>query len=223
MGQKKKIFFSIIFQLYKSDILDRPLKKDEKMKLRKELKLCQSKRIFICVGNYIERKGYDLIIKAANELKEESIEFINIGWGNKKEEYQKLIEEYGLKNISLEDFKDKENLKKYYDSADVCLFPTREDIWGLVVNEAMARGLPVITTDRCNAGLELIENKKNGEIVKTDSYEELTNAIKKYLNKSDEELYHQGEESIRRIREYTIENIAKSHITVLNQLYKESK
>ena len=105
----------------------------------------------------------------------------------------------------------------------MCLFPTREDIWGLVVNEAMARGLPVITTDRCNAGLELIENKKNGEIVKTDSYEELTNAIKKYLNKSDEELYQQGEESIKRIKEYTIENIAKSHITVLNQLYKESK
>ena len=43
------------------------------MKLRKELKLCQSKRIFICVGNYIERKGYDLIIKAANELKEEVV------------------------------------------------------------------------------------------------------------------------------------------------------
>lgn len=222
-AKEKNIFFHKFSTLHKSDILEKPLKKDEKMRLREELKLCQTKRIFICVGNYIERKGYDLIIKAANELKEENIEFINIGWGNKKEEYQKLIEEYGLKNISLEDFKDKENLKKYYDSADVCLFPTREDIWGLVVNEAMARGLPVITTDRCNAGLELIENKKNGEIVKTDSYEELTNAIKKYLNKSDEELYHQGEESIRRIREYTIENIAKSHITVLNQLYKESK
>lgn len=223
-GAKEKNIFSHNFStLYKNDILERPLKKDEKKKLRDELKLCQSKRIFLCVGNYIDRKGYDLIIKAANELKEENIEFVNIGCGNKKEEYQKLIEEYGLKNIVLEGFKDKETLKKYYDSADVFLFPTKEDIWGLVVNEAMARGLPVITTDRCNAGLELIENNKNGEIIKTNSCEELVKAIRKYLTKLDDELYKQGEKSIKKIKEYTIENIAKSHIEVLNQLCKENK
>lgn len=222
-AKEKNIYFHNFSTLHKRDILESPLKIDEKNKLREELNVSQSKRIFLCVGNYINRKGYDLIIKAAKEFRKENIEFINIGWGDKKEEYQKLIDEYCLDNIILENFKDKETLKKYYDLADIFLFPTREDIWGLVVNEAMARGLPVITTDRCNAGLELVENNINGEIIKTNSYEDLVKAIRKYLEKSDGELYKQGEESIKKIKEYTIENIAKSHIKVLNQLCKESK
>lgn len=36
------------------------------------------------------------------------------------------------------------------------------DVWGLVINEAMAHGLPVITTNKCVAGLDLIENGKMG-------------------------------------------------------------
>lgn len=54
-------------------------------------------------------------------------------------------------------------------AADIFVHPTREDIWGLVVNEAMAKGLPVITTDRCVAGLELIKNESVGRIVPVEN------------------------------------------------------
>ena len=50
--------------------------------------------------------------------------------------------------------------------ADVFCFANKERIYGgLVINEALAYGLPVITTDKCMAGLEMIENGKNGYII----------------------------------------------------------
>ena len=70
-----------------------------------------------------------------------------------------------LNNVHFIDFKNKDTLKEYYHVADVFVLPTREDIWGLVINEALAYGLPVITTDKCMAGLEMIENGKNGYII----------------------------------------------------------
>ena len=49
------------------------------------------------------------------------------------------------------------------------LFLTREDIWGLVINEALAAGLPVVSTNRCMAALEMVKNSKNGYIVDVEN------------------------------------------------------
>ena len=59
--------------------------------------------------------------------------------------------------------------------------PTREDIWGLVINEAMAYGLPIITTDNCLAGLELIKNEENGYIIPVNNTELLAQYAKLQL------------------------------------------
>ena len=65
-----------------------------------------------------------------------------------------------LKNVYFIPFQNSDIIELYFKAADLFVFPTREDIWGLVINEAMANALPIITTDRCVAGLELIENEK---------------------------------------------------------------
>lgn len=56
----------------------------------------------------------------------------------KTEEYQRIKEELELNNVYFVGFKTKDQLKQYYKAADLFVLPTREDIWGLVVNEAMA-------------------------------------------------------------------------------------
>ena len=101
----------------------------------------------------------------------------------------------------------KQDLFKFYKAADFFVLPTREDVWGLVINEAMACGLPVITTDRCGAGLELIQNSKNGYIVKTDDENELADCLNKMMH--SENLKEMGNNALRIMKKYTYQSMAE--------------
>ena len=159
-----------------TDILEKPLSISQKKLLRAELNINSSKMI-ISVGQFIERKGFDLLIRAAKDFPE--IDFYLIG-GKSTEAYNKLITSLNIKNIYFYDFMEKKRLYLYYQSADLMVFPTREDIWGLVINEAMANGLPIISTNKCNAAKELV--KANGIIIESDNLKQLKEAISFLMN-----------------------------------------
>jgi glycosyltransferase involved in cell wall biosynthesis len=122
-----------------------------------------------------------------------------------------------LQNVILIGFKDKTTLFNYYKAADVFIHPTTTDVWGLVINEAMACGLPVITTDMCIAGLELIKNYENGFISKVNDF----TSIPVYLNEiveNPELNFKMSNNNLNKIKWYTFETMAKVHIETLNKL-----
>ena len=178
---------------------------EEKAALRQELGI-EEEYCLLAIGQFIHRKGFDVLLKAAAALPENA--GIYLVGGEPTEEYLKLREELQLNNVHFLGFQSKETLVKFYKAADVFVLPTREDIWGLVINEAMAYGLPVITTDRCVAGLELVEDDVNGYIVPVRSVEALAEKMNRIL-KCD--LRAMGEASLEKIRPYTIENMARVH------------
>ena len=66
------------------------------------------------------------------------------------------------------------------------VLPSHEEVWGLTINEAMASGLPVITTYATGAAPDLIISGKNGYIIKTQRPRSIVSAIRKiYNNKLD--------------------------------------
>ena len=116
----------------------------------------------------------------------------------------------------------KEELMDYYLSADLFVFPTREDVWGLVINEAMACALPVVTTERCVAGIEMIENGINGYIVPVENQEILCDAIEKIL--SDEIMRtNMAAQSLKRIKDYTYEVSGKDIMSAIERVYEATK
>lgn len=203
--ERSKIIRYPFSSIRKSDIRKLPADKKEKSQLRKELGI-QEEKVVICVGQFIHRKGVDLLIKAASRIPTD-IGIYCIG-GIPTEEYKQLVTKYSLNNIHFVGFQNNDTLKKYYDAADIFVLPTREDVWGLVVNEAMARGLPIITTDNCGAGLELV--KGNGVIVHTESVNDLAKGINQCFADTDS-LGKMAELSIEIIENYTIEKMAEKH------------
>lgn len=197
--------------LHEADVLKKPVGKQEKAALRKELGMVEDK-IILSVGQFIHRKGYDILFKSLYKLGS-SIGCYIVG-GKPTEEYRKIVKDYNLKNVHFIDFKLKDELNKYYKAADLFVFPTREDIWGLVVNEAMAQGLPVITTNRCIAGLELVTNSSMGQIVQIEDSDALAVAIKQELDILSEE---RSVLILKKISQYTIEKMAITHMKWLER------
>ncbi len=197
--------------LFAQDILPAIVAPQEKERLRRELGITQE-RMILAVGQCIHRKGFDILLRGAEALPKDTA--ICIVGGEPTEEYLALREKLGADQVYFPGFQKKEALQKYYRAADLFVLPTREDIWGLVINEAMAYGLPVITTDRCVAGLELVEDGVNGYLVPVENPEALTEAIQKALRG---DLRKMGAASLEKIRPYTIENMAKVHMEILER------
>lgn len=191
------------------DIQSSTISAEEKLTLREQLGIKEEK-VVLAVGQFIHRKGFDVLLEAAQKMSSEiGIYFVG---GIPTEEYIDL--KNGLENVHFEGYKQKNELSNYYRAADLFVLPTREDIWGLVVQEAMAYGLPVISTDRCAAALEVIEQDENGNIVPVEDSVALRENILRFL-KSKEKLQISGRKSLENIKSYTIESMVESHLKYL--------
>ena len=179
--------------------------KTNKLAIREELGI-QDQYVVLAVGRFIRLKGFEVLIQSAAALPQNIGVYI-VG-GEPTEEYLSLCKQYGVNNVHFIGFKPKEELKKYYLAANVFAMPTQRDVWGLVINEALSYGLPVVSSDQCGAALELIENGKNGYIVPVNDHVAMADAITRAL-KNEEMLTADAFDSIA---EYSIENMVKAHL-----------
>lgn len=190
--------------LYKKDILTKTVNIDEKLSLREELGIGYDK-VIISVGSIIYRKAFDVLIKSIVGVKG-NVGLYIVG-GKPTEELTDIIETNGLTNIHFVEFIPYEKLAQYYQAADFYAMATREDTWGLFVNEAMANGLPVITTERCVAGVDLIEDGQNGYIVPVDDPDMMREKIQLLID--DDKLCEQmASNNIKKIEPFSFENEA---------------
>jgi glycosyltransferase involved in cell wall biosynthesis len=156
-------------------------------------------------------------LNAVKDL-DEDVAIVFVG-GEPTQEYIDVKEKYNLRNVYFVGFKSKNELTEYYKAADLFILPTREDIWGLVINEAMACGLPVITTNKCIAGLELIDDNENGFIVPVDDSCALAEKIN-VINNDKNLRRTMTLNNLRKIKFYTIESMAITHLDIIEKIRK---
>lgn len=184
---------------------------EEKQAMRRKLGMAEEK-IALYVGRYDPKKGMEDLLSVCPELDAGTgVYFIG---GEPTEANLAFCREKKLSNVHFVGFRKKPELEEYYKAADLLVLPTKSDVWGLVINEAMAQGLPVITTDKCVAGLELIENGKNGYIIPVDDNAALTEAIRAVFASDHAAM---GAAALETIRPYTIENMAKAHVKIFSK------
>ncbi|HAE17255.1 MAG TPA: hypothetical protein DCG51_12005 [Erysipelotrichaceae bacterium] len=185
--------------------------REQKEQYRQKLGF-SNQHVLLSVGQQIPRKGYDILVQAMNGITEDIGVYI-VG-GEPEEHVLQYVKDNHLDNIRFIPFLNKEQLAEYYAAADCFVLPTRYDIWGLVINEAMAYGLPVISTDRCVAAVQFNEQCGNALIVPAEDVTSLREAIK--------ELYHDSERSeklsaasLTGIQDWSLENMKDDLIKIL--------
>lgn len=146
------------------DLMKNVITSEEMSDIKKDLGINEEK-VVVGVGSFIHRKGWDMLL---NAIDCDEIGYYIIG-GKAPENYLDIVKTRNLTNVHFVEFLDKESVFKYYKAANAFVLPTREDIWGLVINEALACGLPIITTDMCLCGKALVIDDYNGFILKLSS------------------------------------------------------
>jgi len=134
----------------------------------------------LCVARLIKRKGIDYLISAMGHLNKYKINLTIIGSGIEKDKLIKQTKKLGLDNqIKFLNDIPHNNLNNYYSNSDIFVLPSLNEGMSNTVLEAMASGLPIITTPTGGSD-ELI--KGNGIIVGKKNVKDLTNAILKLYN-----------------------------------------
>jgi glycosyltransferase involved in cell wall biosynthesis len=118
------------------------------------------------VGQLIPRKQSQLLVELAElcERQQMPIDFILAGDGSERDALLRSIAMKGLSNVRVMPFQPPEKLVHYYVAADAFALPS-SDIWGLVVNEAMACGLPPLVHPWVESAEDLIVDGENGFVV----------------------------------------------------------
>jgi glycosyltransferase involved in cell wall biosynthesis len=120
--------------------------------------------VFFFCGQMIARKGVDVMLSAFAQLVDKGldVELLLVG---RKAELPKFMDKISLRvreRIRYEGFQAPEKLPKFFSQCDVLVLPSRHDGWGVVVNQALAAGLPVIASDAVGSAMDLVEQGVNG-------------------------------------------------------------
>lgn len=128
----------------------------------------ECKRYFLAVGRQIPQKNFFHIVRSYKTYydkygSEKSLPLVLVGDGPEHGKIMQFVKEQGLEDmVTLMPFKSQTELKQIYHNAELLILSSSSETWGLVINEAMACGLPVISSNECGATHTLVKDGVNG-------------------------------------------------------------
>jgi UDP-glucose:(heptosyl)LPS alpha-1,3-glucosyltransferase len=182
--------------------------------IRKERGI-EDKVVLLLVAHNFRLKGLDTLFGALVLLRADPVHALVVGRGE-WEKYQAIADARGVRDkITFCRFVD--DIREYYHAADICVHPTFYDPCSLAVLEALACGLPVITT-RCNGASELIEDGVQGFILENPaSAVELARAIRRLTD------IHLREQMRKAARGAALRQNAEKCFEHIVEIYRQTK
>lgn len=152
----------------------------------------KKKLTILYLSRILRLKGLDVLLRAYKyiEAEFENIQLLIVGDGNFRQYCEVLARQLELRHAYFVGSLPHEQAIRYYNLADIFVLPSsgqdKSEPWGLVINEAVSMGLPIITTDKVGATDDLVKDGINGYITKGGDVEDLHTALAMIL--SDGEL-----------------------------------
>ena len=139
----------------------------------------KDKKTVLFVGRLESVKSVDLLIDAFAEVKRKYHEaaLLIVGDGFLMNELKNKVDLLKIQDVHFEGYQVFPKLIEYYKVADIFVLPSQFEPWGLVVNEAMICGLPVIVSSRVGCRMDLVEDNLNGFVFESRNETELEKAL----------------------------------------------
>lgn len=143
----------------------------------------EGRPLVLFVGRLLHTKGVDLLLDACARLHGEGMELALAlaGDGPERPALERRTVELGLTSVHFLGAVPPGRVPLLYAAADCFCLPSREEPWGVVVNEAMSAGLPVVVSDAVGAAPDLVEPGHNGDCFATEDPASLAAALRRTL------------------------------------------
>jgi len=136
--------------------------------------------VFLFCGQMIARKGIDLLLAAFQRLGE-SAHLMLVGREAELPALLAPLPPAVRERIVFAGFQPPEKLPQLFAQADVFVLPSRYDGWGVVVNQAIGAGLPVVCSDMVGAGYDLVDDEANGLKFRAGDVTSLTEKMERFI------------------------------------------
>lgn len=169
----------------------------------------EKEKILLCVARFAPEKNLENLIEAFTQsaLIKKGWTLLLVGGGPLKARLLTLAENQS--QIKILDWLSYEALPLVYGQASCFVLPSRFEPWGLVVNEAMAAGLPVIVSKACGCGPDLVD-EQNGFVFDEQVTPQLSEILNLLANTNEEILKKMGKNSQQKIAAYSPKNWARA-------------
>jgi len=179
----------------------------------------KNKKTFLFVGNLMEIKRLDLLIKAMEKLKDQPIQLLVVGDGYSVKEYKELVKEKNLENMVLfvGESISVDQLTDYYNLATCTVVPSELESFSLVALESMSCETPVIISDVAGARKRIVDGV-DGYLFESNNVNDLGKKMKIIIDLSDDKVLEMGKSGRKRVeKKYDWDN----HIDDLKKVYNE--
>lgn len=168
----------------------------------------------VCVARLVPIKNLETLLNCWESVEKVDVEYhlIIIGDGPEFKSLIKIKNELELKNVRFLGNQTRRTIAKILSKSVAFILPSFLEGWAMVVNEAMASGLPVLLSNRINAGHTLLKDSFNGYTFNPYNSNEITESILKYIHLSIEEKKIMSENANSEIKKYNYKFLG-------NQLY----
>lgn len=161
----------------------------------------------LVVGQYQNYKGMDIALRCA--LKDERIKYKFVGMGAKTELFISDFCHGRIKNIEFIPFLQKESLENEYKKCAALLLPSRQECWGLVVNEAASFGTPIVSTYGSGAAVEFLQDEYPQYLSQTNNPFSLYKCLELLLSNDNRDY---SEYLLGKSLNYSIEKSVEAHL-----------
>lgn len=165
----------------------------------------------VVTSRLVASKKIDLLLKVFIELAAEFPDWSLsiIGDGPMRHVLERDVPAVFRKQICFHGYGNAGIQAEVYQKSDIFVLPSAHDGWGMVVPEAMAAGLPVVTTDGVISGRDLIENEKNGFLIPVEDAEALKSVLSNVMRGSYD-LEAMGKIALQVVSEYSPDKISNA-------------
>ena len=165
----------------------------------------------LVIGQYFDYKGMDVALEAARM--DQSLHYKFVGMGARTELFR---QEHEIpENVELIPFLQKEELEEEYKSCAMLVLPSRQECWGLVINEAASFGMPIVSTWGSGAAVEFLAEQYGRFLATAGDINSLLATINECRNLSAEETVAYENYLINKNSNYSTQKSVNVHILVL--------